>query len=154
VSGAPRSHFLYPLLAANPAPCRLVHEGTGEILAASITAAVDSPSRRRGLLGRDDMPPSEALAIAPCSSIHTCFMRFPLDVVWVRADGRVVKVHRDVPPWRVLIAPSADVVIEWRAGALRRFRIERGDRVRVHQSVGSSRGQTSICRTTDSRLGP
>lgn len=147
-------HFLAPLLTRTPGACSLVHEPTGDVLAATLRAAVDSAARRRGLLGRDDLPRTEALAIAPCSSIHTCFMRFALDVVWVRADGRVVKVYRDVSPWRVLIAPSADAVIEWRAGALRRFRIEPGERLRVHSSASSDWDQTDVWRTTDSRFAP
>jgi uncharacterized membrane protein (UPF0127 family) len=141
------------------------------VLATDLEAAVTSETRRRGLLGRNQMAESSALILAPCGGIHTCFMRFPIDVVCVRADGRVVKVVRGLPPWRFAIAPSAFAIIEWRGHALAGFSIEpgdvlhicreplqgrsgeqlqdSGDAVRSGESADSALEQTSICCTTD-----
>lgn len=67
------------------------------------------------------MPADEALRIPRCRSIHTFGMRFPLDVIFLDADGRAIRVDRDVPPWRVVSCRGADAVVETRAGEANRF---------------------------------
>lgn len=58
-------------------------------------------SRTVGLLGRSSLEPGEALVLEPCSSVHTAFMRFSIDVVYVDRDGAVVKVSPSLRPFRV-----------------------------------------------------
>ena len=98
------AHFLTPLFAAPADTCPLVNERLGVALAARVSGAFDSRSRRRGVLGRDAMVSGTALAIAPCSAIHTFFMRFPIDVIFAYRDGVVLKVCRNVRRWRVAFA--------------------------------------------------
>jgi uncharacterized membrane protein (UPF0127 family) len=100
-------------------------------IATALEGAFDSKARRRGLLGREAMPAGSALAIAPCSSVHTFFMRFPIDIVFVARDGCVIKVRRRVAPWRVAAALSAFAVIELPAGSLDESAIEVGDVLQV-----------------------
>ncbi len=107
----------------------LRNERTGLVLAEVLEAAFDSRARRRGLLGRDSLAPGSALIIAPCNSIHTFFMRFAIDVVFVRRDGEVVKVSRAVPAWRVRLAPRAFAVVEMAAGAFDGDGVRVGDRL-------------------------
>jgi len=83
-----------------------------------LMTAFDSASRRKGLLGRSSLPENSALLIAPSNGIHTCFMRFPIDVAFVARDGRVVKVCAALPAWRMALALRAYAVIELPAGAL------------------------------------
>ena len=66
----------------------LVDERTGTTVASAVEIADTSATRRRGLLGRDGLDPSAALIIVPCSSVHTFFMRFAIDVVFVDRGGR------------------------------------------------------------------
>ena len=113
----------------------LVNERTGRVLASAVEVAETSESRRRGLLGRDSLDPSAALIIAPCSSIHTFFMRFVIDVVFVDESGRVLKVARDVKPWRIAMAPRAYAVVELNGGAVRRSDVEIGDRLVLRPST-------------------
>ena len=113
----------------------LVNERTGRVLASAVEVAETSTSRRRGLLGRDSLDPSAALIIAPCSSIHTFFMRFVIDVVFVDQSGRVLKVARDVKPWRIATAPRAYAVVELNGGAVRRSDVEIGDRLVLRASI-------------------
>lgn len=101
--------------------------GDAAIVARHVEAAVDSASRRRGLLGRDSLPADAALIIAPCSAVHTFFMRFPIDVVFVRRDGAVVKVRHTLGPSRMTAAPGAFATIELAAGAAARVGLEPGD---------------------------
>jgi uncharacterized protein len=68
-----------------------------------------------GLIGRRDWPAGVALAIPRCRSVHTCGMRFALDLVWLGAAGEVVRVDRGVLPWRVRSCWRARSVLELRA---------------------------------------
>src|SRR4029077_19922155 len=92
------SHFLAPLLKGDRPSSALVieRESTPTTLASTVEIAVDSASRKRGLLGRDGLAPSHALVIAPCNGVHTFGMRFAIDVIFVARDGRVVKIARAV----------------------------------------------------------
>lgn len=78
-------------------------------------------SRRDGLSGLPDLPPEWGLHIAPCRSIHMFGMRFPLDLVWLDKDRRVVRVDTGVPPRRMRTCLRARSVIEVAAGEGERF---------------------------------
>jgi uncharacterized membrane protein (UPF0127 family) len=96
-----------------------------------LESAFDSASRKRGLLGRDGLPPAHALVIAPCSGVHTFRMRFPIDVIYAARDGRVVKLRPDLRPGRISLAVSAFATIEMAAGAIARTGLRVGDRLIV-----------------------
>jgi uncharacterized membrane protein (UPF0127 family) len=100
---------------------------SGRRLAHSLSGAFDSASRRTGLLGRDGLEQGHALIIAPTSAIHTFFMRFAIDVAFVRRDGRVVGIRHAMKPWRIAIALGAHAVIELPAGTLAECDTVRGD---------------------------
>ena len=120
--------FLAPL-AGQPEGWRLRNTRGGIVLAERVELAADSASRKRGLLGRDHLDEGHALVIVPCAAVHTYFMRFAIDVLFVRRDGRVVKCAHGVRPWRIALALTAHAVIEMPAGALRRSGTSRGDRL-------------------------
>ena len=80
--------------------------------------AVTPWERMRGLLGRDGLAPDEGLLIERCSSIHTFFMRFPIDVVYLDAGWRVVKKVTQLTPWRLSGFWGAGHALEVPAGAL------------------------------------
>jgi uncharacterized membrane protein (UPF0127 family) len=129
----PRPHFLEPLLKT-PAPPQILcidRPAGATTLATTVEAAVDSASRRRGLLGRESLAPDAALVIAPTNGIHTFFMKFAIDVVFVARDGRVVKIARAVRPWRASLALRAFAVVELAAGAADRAALQVGDRLSV-----------------------
>jgi uncharacterized membrane protein (UPF0127 family) len=111
------------------APLVLVNRQTSETISTSVEVAATRRTRRRGLLGRSGMAPSEALILAPCCAIHTAFMRFAIDVIFVDSRGRVLKIVRELPPWRMAIAPRAHAVIELAAGALKTRGLKVGDAV-------------------------
>jgi uncharacterized membrane protein (UPF0127 family) len=120
--------FLAGVAKAGP-PHALINERTQETLASAVEVAGTSESRRRGLLGRDSLDPSAALIIAPCSAIHTFFMRFALDVVFVDRAGRVLHIVRDLPPWRMAASLRAYAVVEMTGGSLQRTELAVGDRL-------------------------
>jgi uncharacterized protein len=73
-------------------------------------------ARLLGLALLAELPPDCGLLIPGCRSIHTCGMRFRLDVAWIGADGRVIRVDRAVPPWRLRRCRAAVAVIETAGG--------------------------------------
>lgn len=85
--------------------------------------------RRRGLLGRDGMQDGEALMLIPCFAVHTAFMRFSIDVIFVDGDGRVVKIVSRLQPWRMAMCLRGRSVVELPAGRLDSYKLELGDRL-------------------------
>lgn len=131
--------FLSPLLAQSGAqsgdqsgvhpgaPWILINGRTLRPLARSIETAFDSKSRNKGLLGRRELTPDSALILAPCSSIHTFFMQFPIDVLFVNRQGVVLRTVHAMPPWRIALALRAFAVVELPAGVLKATDTRRQD---------------------------
>ena len=124
-----RAHFLEALLDQRGIRHLLQNERSGLTLATALEPAFDSHSRRRGLLGRNGLDPGEAVVLAPCCAIHTLFMRFSIDVVFVRRDGVVTKVCPRVKPWRAAVALGAFAAIELAEGGTGSGATKRGDRL-------------------------
>lgn len=82
-----------------------------------------------GLLGRRHLPEREGLFLSPAWSIHTWFMRFPIDVVFVDRDGEILRVVERLGPWRLVSHRKAHAVIELAAGVAGRLALRAGGRV-------------------------
>jgi len=90
---------------------------TGRIVANRLLPALDSTTRRRGLLKHTSLGEGEAMIIAPTNAVHTWFMKFDIDIAFVTRDGRVLKTRDSVPPWRMCGAFGGYAVIEMRGGS-------------------------------------
>ena len=102
---------------------------TGLVVAGDAVLASSPIARMKGLLGRSSLPRDEAIVLRPASSIHTLFMRFGLDVIYLDREDRVVKLVRDLAPFRFSAARGARSVIEMAAGATPNLDVEPGDRL-------------------------
>jgi uncharacterized membrane protein (UPF0127 family) len=89
-------------------------------------------TRLRGLLGRRSLPAGEGMLIRRESSVHTFFMRFAIDVVFLDAEGRVLRVDENVGPWRLKACRGARSVLELAAGAS--AGIAPGDRIELRDA--------------------
>ena len=127
--GAP--HFLRSLVHAAPAGLCLRNQRTGQVLASHLLPALDSATRKTGLLKHTSLRDGEAMVIAPSNAVHTWFMKFDLDLVFVRRNGQVVKTRAGVKPWRMSGALRAFAVIEMRAGTLAERDTRPGDILEV-----------------------
>jgi uncharacterized membrane protein (UPF0127 family) len=88
-----------------------------------------TPARRlKGLLGRSALPPGEGILIRPAASIHTCFMRFAIDVVFLDRNGIVLRTVQRLRPWRAAGQRRARAVLELAAGECARRGVRVGDR--------------------------
>lgn len=85
--------------------------------------------RMKGLLGKRELVAGEGLLIQPAPSIHTFFMRFPIDVVFLSKSGEVMKVAANVGAWRMRSCRRAFAVLELPAGEAERRGITVGDQV-------------------------
>jgi uncharacterized membrane protein (UPF0127 family) len=108
---------------------RLARGTTGVLLAADVREARTIGARMRGLMGRGVMP-GDGLLIKPADSIHTFFMRMPIDLIFLAADGTVLKLCEAVKPWRIRLMPRhAAAVLEMAAGFIGRHALVSGERL-------------------------
>jgi uncharacterized membrane protein (UPF0127 family) len=103
-------------------------------LAAQLTTRAHE--RMRGWLGKRHVGPGDALLISPCNAVHTCFMRTPIDVVFIDRQGRVLAVHANVGAWRYRMHWRARMALELAPGRSRALGIERGQ-ARSVRPIGS-----------------
>jgi hypothetical protein len=110
---------------------RVWHEESDTVL--GVVDVAETPlTRMVGLLGRGALAPGEGLLLRPCAMIHTCFMRFAIDVVFTDRTGDVVGVFDTLRPFRLARGGrGAREAIELPAGTVRRARVTPGGRVRV-----------------------
>ena len=93
----------------------------------------DSPLRRmRGLLGRKKLDGGQGLLIRPAPAVHTWFMRFAIDAVFLDRELNVLSVRPDLRPWRMASQRGARAVLELPAGEAERRGIEAGQRLEVN----------------------
>ena len=95
--------------------------------------------RLKGLLGHRGLDPDEGLWITPCGSVHTFGMRFPIDVVFVGRDGRIVRVVDRLVAGRIAFARSTASVVELAAGAAARLGLEAGQQLLWSRPDGGGR---------------
>jgi uncharacterized protein len=94
------------------------------------TCVADTPfTRMKGLLGRDGLEQGEGLLLRPASSIHTWFMRFPIDVVFLDRELVVVGIADGVEPWRAAGRRGAKAALELPAGEAARRGLSVGDQL-------------------------
>ena len=108
---------------------RLMNERTRKPIADVVEVADTRKTRRLGLLGRERLDDGAALMLVPCAAVHTAFMRFPIDLVFIDGDGCTVRTVSRVQPWRVRLAVRARAVIELPAGRLDAGDVAVGDRL-------------------------
>ena len=99
----------------------------GTVVCAQCAIASTPFARMKGLLGRSSLEAGEGMLFPRTGSIHMFFMRFALDVVFCDRELEVLKVVRDLKPWKTAAARGAKVVIELPVGAA--AGIEPGDRL-------------------------
>lgn len=107
---------------------QIIHQQSGRAPTALYLEHAATPwSRLRGLLGRRGLAAANGLWIRPCNSVHCCFMRFAIDVLYLDGEQRILHIRHALRPWRFSACWRAHSVIELAAGECRRLNIECGD---------------------------
>jgi uncharacterized protein len=88
----------------------------GTVVCEQCFLAETTLTRLRGLLGRSGLSSDEGMLLRPASAIHTGFMRFPIDAVFLDRGNRVVRVAAELRPWRMATCRGARAVLELAAG--------------------------------------
>lgn len=107
---------------------KLLNKSNQKIIAERIETADSFFKRIKGLLGKDVLDEGEGLHIIPCNSIHSFFMKFEFDAVFIDKNKAVKKLCEKIPPWLgVKFCFSAYSVIELPAGTIAKTGIKTGD---------------------------
>lgn len=114
-------------LATSPAS---LTSADGRVVCEHLLVAARPLRRMRGLLGRASLPAGEGILLRPAGSVHTFFMRFPIDVVFLDAALKIVSIVPALEPWRFARAGGADAVLELAAGECERHGLAPGDVLR------------------------
>ena len=147
------------LTAYSPLMWVITETTYGMVIAGRATMARGWRQRAVGLLSRSSLAAGEALIIPRCRAIHTCFMRFPIDVLFLNTNqvegkgkclqppassfqhgcrGVVIKVVQHMRPFRFTCAPGADTVIELPAGAIAGCRLRKCQTLVVRENVSDT----------------
>jgi uncharacterized protein len=107
--------------------------GDGRVVCPRCTVADSVLRRTKGLLGRSELGSDEGLLLRPANSVHTAFMRFPIDVVFLDRKLEVLDVRASVPPWRLAARRGARAALELGAGEASRRGIAVSDTLRLQE---------------------
>ena len=116
---------------------RVVRAGDGRPLASRVDLALRGIQRLRGLIGRRPLEQGEALLLRPCSGVHTCFMGYPIDVLFLDDEGRVEAIRPELKPWRLTpVFAGVLATLELPAGTLAVAEVRPGDLLAFQQRKG------------------
>lgn len=107
---------------------KLINKKNGQILADKLEIADTSSKRGKGLLGKKSLNKGEGLHIIPCNSIHSFFMKFKFDTIFINKKNEVVYLIESMPAWKISkICFSAHSVIELPSGVIKETETSVGD---------------------------
>jgi uncharacterized protein len=107
--------------------------GDGAVVCAECAFAATIRTRLKGLLGRSSLEPGEGLLLRPANSVHTAFMRFAIDVVFLDRELRVIDVAGNLRPWRTAGRRGARAVLELPSGEAARRELAPGVQLRLEE---------------------
>lgn len=114
---------------------KLIHKKTGKTLAEKIITASRLPARIKGLIGKTDFPLFHTLWITPCKGgIHTFFMQFPIDVIFVTRALKITRVFQKITKMKIVYPPlfsNTYSVFEFKTPSLKDHQLLPGDQLYV-----------------------
>lgn len=110
----------------------VVNLTTGKTVASRVEVAKTFVDRLAGLLARPPLKPGQGLLIRPCKGVHTWFMRYPIDVIFLDSDWTVVALVKELAPFRFSpVVTAAAMALELPAGTIERTYTRVGDTLRA-----------------------
>ena len=105
-------------------------------LATRALIANSLPERMKGLIGRKNLQEGEGMVFPRCSQVHTFGMLFPIDVVFLDCEGRVIKLYHSLKPFRITsVVKGSRTVIELPAGVLEKTETKSGDFLKISRDT-------------------
>lgn len=105
----------------------------GVTLANAVESANTSAKRRTGLLKHTELKPGEGLWIVPCESVHSFFMKFTIDVLYLDRAKKVRGMRPNMRPWRLSACLPAHSVLELPAGTIEQTGTRKGDQLSLDE---------------------
>jgi uncharacterized membrane protein (UPF0127 family) len=99
------------------------------VLGDQVEIADTSKKRKKGLLKHTGLPPGHGLWIVPCEGVHTFWMKFRIDVVFLNKNRKVLKIRKDMKEWRMAFCLTAHSVLEFPSGTLQQTGTVPGDQL-------------------------
>jgi len=110
---------------------RVTNPERNSVLATCLEKAGTGAARSKGLLGRKGLAPGGGLWIVPCESVHTFWMQFPIDLIYIDRSHRIKKLRSNVPPWRLSACLSAHSILELPSGTILSTLTQVGDTLEI-----------------------
>lgn len=111
-------------------PTRIINTTRDQVLADNARRARSYWKRLIGLMGRKALAPGEGLIIDPCSMVHTHWMRFAIDVIYVNKEDVIVGIDHALRPWHIgHFYRKVQYVVELPAGTAHETGAQVGDRL-------------------------
>lgn len=111
---------------------RLVNRDNGQVIADSIESATTFFTRLKGLMFRQQLSNGGGLYLHPCKSIHMFFMKFPIDVLYLDKDWKIVGMEEQLEPGKIgKVFPNVVSVIELGSGSIQKYDIKAGQIVEL-----------------------
>lgn len=115
---------------------QVINTTRGTLVAVELEIADSYFKRLKGLMGRPGLSPQHGLWIVPCSDIHSCFMRFEFDAVFVDKTNQVLHLVESMKPWRISkFVRGGHAVLELPAGTIAKTGTAVGDRLEIREEA-------------------
>lgn len=98
---------------------KILNKYNNHVYGENVKIADSFYDRLKGLMFVEEMEDCDGLIIEPCNSIHTFFMRFKIDVLFLDSSNRIIQIYKEMPPWRLTrIFFKASKVLELKSGTI------------------------------------
>ncbi len=109
---------------------KVINEANGNVLVQRLQLALRWGSRLRGLLGHAPLSDGEGMLLMPCNGVHTCFMGYTIDALFLDDEARIHRLVEELAPWRfTAVHAEAVATLELAARAAARAGVAAGDRL-------------------------
>jgi uncharacterized protein len=126
----------------------LLNLETGELLAQRVRPAYRFSKRLKGLMFTKELSSESALHIKPCNSVHTFFMNYAIDVVYLDSQKRIVAIDESLPPKRIgKLYKQAESVVELPSGTIRKTQTKVGHKLHIkiqNEIIGGNTNEKQI----------
>ncbi len=110
-----------------------IQTADGKVIIKNVMMADTFWRRFKGLMFNDTLTPVDALFIEPCQAVHSCFMRIPIDVIFLAKDGRIVYAIEHMKPWSFSkYVREAHGVLECYPGTISKWKLQTGTTLHVY----------------------
>lgn len=107
---------------------KIIKKADNSVIAEDVIIADTLFKRMKGLLGKKEFGKGQAIVLEPCNSIHTFFMRFPIDVLFLDKENKILKAVPSLEPFKLTrVYFSAARTVELSCGTIKSFSIKEGD---------------------------